>query len=84
MKKVNAVLPGAIACLMVCGVLVGCSSDDNDDNDDAPTSTVAPAESDPPDDGNGALDGDSDDGNGALDGDSDDGNGALDGDSDDG
>jgi len=79
MKKVNAVLPGAIACLMVCGVLVGCSSDDNDD---APTSTVAPAESDPPDDGNGALDGDGDDGNGALDGDGDDGNGALDGEDD--
>jgi len=66
----------AVVSIVLCGLLAGCS--DGDDN--APDPVEAPSESDPPDDGNGALDGDGDDGNGALDGDGDDGNGALDGD----
>jgi hypothetical protein len=59
----------------------GCS----DDDDDAPADQPVESETtDPPDDGNGALDGSEDDGNGALDGSEDDGNGALDGSEDDG
>ncbi len=71
----------AIAPLLVGIVLAGCS--DSDDGD-PPAPVEAPTESDPPDDGGGALDGDGDDGGGALDGDGDDGGGALDGDGDDG
>ena len=52
-------------------ITAGCSGDDDTPSDapvESPTET-----SDPPDDGNGALDGIEDDGNGALDGSEDDG-----------
>lgn len=56
------------APLLVGVTLTACGSDDDDET---PPATDAPVESDPPDDGNGALDGAGDppdDGNGALDG----------------
>ena len=63
--------PFIASIAVVSLIAAGCSSDDDTPSEspvESPTETP-----DPPDDGNGALDGAGDDGNGALDGAEDDG-----------
>lgn len=74
--NVKRSLRGAVSGLLVGAVaLVGCG-DDGDDEVEDPDPAETPVESDPPDDGGGALDG-------SEDGSEDDGGGALDGSDDD-